>query len=73
MFTQSEQSQCLSDLVLCEVTVSELEKKSEMVNSSELSPNVNSLDLAIKIRAENLTKNSLFSAIIHEMGHQHLL
>ena len=30
-----------------------------MVNSSEFSPNVNTLDIAIKTRAENLTKKTL--------------
>ena len=32
-----------------------------MKNSSELSPNVDSLDIAFKSRAENLTKNSCYS------------
>ena len=45
--------------MLCEVTVSHIQEKSENEeDSSELSANVNSLDIAIKIRAENLTKKT---------------
>ena len=63
MCAQSGQCQCPSDLVPCEVTVSQIHGKNrKMVNSSELSPNVNSLDIAIKTRAENLTKTSCYSS-----------
>ena len=44
--------------MLCEVTV---RKNRKMVDSSELSPTMNSLDVALKNRAENLTKNSCYS------------
>ena len=56
----------LSDLILCEVAVSQIhEKNRKMVNSSELSPNVNSLDIAMETRAESLIeKLVIFTAII---------
>ena len=42
---QSWQCQCLSDLILCEVTVNQILKKWKILNLSGLSPNVNSLDI----------------------------
>ena len=43
---QSWQRQCLSDLILCEVTVNQSHKTNlKILDSSELSPNVNSLDI----------------------------
>ena len=39
---------CVNSLISCEVTVSQIQENRKMVNSSELSPNVNSLDIAKK-------------------------
>ena len=52
--------------MLCEVTVNQIHKKNlkKILDLSELSPNVNSLDIDQKTFAENLTKKLvLFSAL----------
>ena len=65
---QSGQRQCLSDLILCEVTVSQIQEKMDNGKLVRIVTKREFTGHGVKKRAENLTKNSCYSPQLLNLG-----